>query len=227
MRASSVTHETCAIRLLLSLDHASGSPRPVIRMPCPDRLHPVKLFRQHPAHQKMRPGERAEREPIFRARLYGLIKPFRAADHEARGATSLIPACQQRGQAFCIGHGAAKIQGDRHRAGRDGGEDRGTFSAADFGFVAARFGDFDKLWRRAQPRRVMGVKRCLRPRLDPPDSDDPNRAQRRPAPSARGFPGPTCVPADKVLVHRGGTNGSPDRRHQSAPNPVRPGWHRA
>ena len=118
-------------------------------MPRSDRLHPIELFRQHPAHQKMRPGKRAEREAIFRPRLHGLIKPFRAADHETRRAPGLIPAGQQRGQAFRIGHGAAKVQGYRHGASREGGEDRGTFAPADFGIAAARFGDFDKLRRRA------------------------------------------------------------------------------
>ena len=175
----------------------------------------------------MRPGERAEREAIFRPRLHGRIKPLRAADHEACRAPRFIPARQQRGQAFGIGHGAAKVQGHRHRTRGDGGEDSCTFAPADFGFAATRFGDFDQIRRRAQPRRVMGVKRCLRPRLDAPDGDDPNRARRLPAPSARGFPGPTCVPGDRVPAHPGGTNGSRGRPHQSAPNPVRPGWHRA
>ena len=196
-------------------------------MPRPDRLHPVKLFRQHAPHQKMRPGERAERKPIFRPRLHRGIKPLSAPDHETHRAPGLIPARQQRGEGFGIGRGATKVQSHWHRSIRDGGKDRRPLSSADFGGAAARFGDFDQFGRRAQPRRVMGVKRGLWPRLDAPDGDDPNRARRRPAPSARGFRGPTCVPADKALAHPGGTDGSPDRPHQSAPNPVRPGRHRA
>lgn len=128
---------------------ASGSPRPVIGMPRSDRLHPIKLFRQHPAHQKMRPGERAEREPIFRPRLHRLIQPFRTADHEARCPPGLIPTRQQRGQAFGIRRGAAKIQGNGDRAGRDGAKDGRTLSPPDFSGAAARFGDFNQFRRRA------------------------------------------------------------------------------
>jgi len=118
-------------------------------MPRSDRLHPVKLFRQHAPHQEMRPGERAEREAIFRPRLHGLIKPLSPANHKACAAPGFIQAGEQRGQAFRIGHGAAKIQGDRHCTRGDGGEDGSAFSPADFGIAAARFGDFDKLRRRA------------------------------------------------------------------------------
>ena len=145
----------------------------MIRMPCADRLHPVKLLGQHTAHQKMRPGERAQREAILRPRLHGGIQPLSAADYETYRTPGLIPACQQRGQAFRIGRGAAKVQGNGHRAGRDGAQDCGAFAAADFGFTAARFGYFDQFGRRAQPRRVMRVKGCFRTGLYTPDGDDP------------------------------------------------------
>ena len=131
----------------------------MIGMPRADRLHAVKLFRQHPAHQKMRPGKWAEREPIFGPRLHSGIKPFRPPNHVAGSAPGFIPAGQQRGQAFRIGHRAPEIERDGRSTGRDGGQDGGTFPAANFSRAAARFGDFKQFRRRAQPRRVMGVKR--------------------------------------------------------------------
>ena len=118
-------------------------------MTTPDRLYPVKLFSQHAAHQKMRPGERAQRETIIRPRLHSGIKPLCPANDAAGAAPGFIPPCQQRGQAFRIGHGAAKVQGNGHCAGRDGAQECGAFAAADFGFTAARFGDFDQFGRRA------------------------------------------------------------------------------
>ena len=196
-------------------------------MPTPDRLHPIKLFRQHAAHQKMRPSERTQREPIFRPRLHGLVQPLRPANDEAGATPGFIPACQQRGQAFRIGHGAAKVQGNGHCGGRDGAQDGSAFAAADFGFTAARFGDFDQFGRRAQTRCVMRVKCCFRPGLYTPDGDDPIRARRRNSPSSTGFPDPTCVPGDRALAHRAGTGGSLDHPHQSAPSRPRPEWHRA
>ena len=75
-----------------------------------DRLGAIELFGQHPAHQEMRPGQRAECDPVVGARSDGGVEPLRPADDEARRAPGILPAREQGREAFAVGLLAAEVE---------------------------------------------------------------------------------------------------------------------
>jgi len=88
-------------------------------------LGAVKLLQQHAARQKMRPGHRAKRQ-----RRVGVVEDFgaeaiRTADRKGKFCHALVAPCREPfGKTAARPHGAALIEGDQPRPGRQRPEDQ-------------------------------------------------------------------------------------------------------
>ena len=103
----------------------------------PDRLHPVPLLGQQPAHQEMRPGRAGRATAVLCRVQHRGVQPLRPADEEAeRPAASpgARPALQR------LAGRAAPPRSHRHHQRRFGqrGQQRRGFPPADFAGAAAR-----------------------------------------------------------------------------------------
>ena len=84
-----------------------------------DLLGAVELFQQHPAHQQMRPGHRAERQHPVGARDELSIEPLGPTDRkgERRGAL-VAPLTEPLGELAARPGGATLVERDKPRTRR-------------------------------------------------------------------------------------------------------------
>src|SRR5271169_3108619 len=135
---------------------------PMIRMAGEDRRGAVKLFQQHDAHQLVRPGGGAERQPQLGLGAQARRQAIGAADHKDHGRPVVCaPFRQLGGETGAVEVVAVGVeQYDRRALRNDVGERNRLLEHALGGVVRAAFPDFDD-FDVAQTEIAPGLRRAL------------------------------------------------------------------
>lgn len=185
-----------------------------------DLLGSIKLFRQQPPHQQVRPGNRAQGPHQVGPLPDGIVEPVRTADRERhiRGAR-IAPISDQSGESVARELFPALIQCDDDPAVRACREQPLALSRLEpAGWQAPPLLDLPDDQRPPQKPGIVFIQIPLRAGFQPPHRGDDDshgsaplpRPLRRPRPSTdrvRARPPPTSSRDCRRPALRGGTDG--------------------